>query len=102
MNKISENDVFEYYKNGLPNDFILDSSKVVRREKAEIPTTIQISIKFEFDLLKEIKEKAEKKGLPYQTFMKQILKNYLKNESISNDIKEIKEKLYSIEKKINK
>lgn len=49
MNKISEDEVFEYYQSGLPDDFNLDKTKVVRRGRGnnnESPLTIQISIKF--------------------------------------------------------
>lgn len=105
MNKISEDEVFEYYQNGLPDDFNLDKTKVVRRGRGnnnESPLTIQISIKFEFDLINQIKEMAEKNGLPYQTFMKQILKDYLKRPSISDDLNEIKQKLDLLETKLIK
>jgi predicted DNA binding CopG/RHH family protein len=102
MSKISENVVFEFYKNGLPKDFDLNSNKIVRRKNKELPLTIQISIKFEFDLLSQIKELAEKNGLPYQTFMKKILKDYLKNPNIDENLKQINEKINSLERKIKK
>jgi predicted DNA binding CopG/RHH family protein len=100
MSKISEDDVFEYYQNGLPDDFDLNNSKVVRHNKDDLSkSTVQISVKFEYDLLKKLREEADKQGLPYQTFMKQIIKNYLTEES--NDIKEIKARLSLLELKVS-
>ena len=101
MSKISEDEVFEYYQNGLPDGFDLNSSKVVRDQKVDLSkSTVQISVKFEYDLLKKLREEADKQGLPYQTFMKQIIKDYLTEES--NDIKEIKARLSLLELKISK
>jgi predicted DNA binding CopG/RHH family protein len=103
MNKISEDQVFDYYQDGLPDDFKLDKSKVVRRKQVDTTSsTVQISVKFEYDLLKQLKAEAEKKGLPYQTFMKQIIKDYLQQDSADNDIKEIKARLTLLEVKMEK
>jgi predicted DNA binding CopG/RHH family protein len=100
MSKTSEDEVFEYYQNDLPDDFKLDSSKIVRKKVDLSDSTVQISVKFEYDLLKKLREEAEKKGLPYQTFMKQIIKDYLTEES--SDIKEIKARLSLLELKLSK
>ncbi len=97
----SEDEVFDYYKNGLPDDFKFDKSKIVRKGKIDTSkSTVQISVKFEYEMLKQLRDKAEKKGLPYQTLMKQIIKNYLDEESM--DIKEIKARLSLLEIKYEK
>ncbi len=101
MSKISEDEVFDYYKDGLPDDFKLDKSKVVRRTKVDMTkATVQISVKFEYELLKKLRSEAEKKGLPYQTFMKQIIKAHLEQDSL--DIREIKARLSLLEVKMEK
>jgi predicted DNA binding CopG/RHH family protein len=95
----NEDEVFDYYQNGIPDDFKLDKSKIVRKGKIDTSkSTVQISVKFEYELLKHLRDKAEEKGLPYQTLMKQIIKNYLDEESI--DIKEIKARLSLLEIKV--
>jgi predicted DNA binding CopG/RHH family protein len=95
----SEDRVFDYYQNGLPDDFKFDKSKIVKKGKIDTSkSTVQISVKFEYEMLKQLRDKAEKKGLPYQTLMKQIIKNYLDEESI--DIKEIKARLSLLEIKV--
>ena len=64
-------------------------------------SSVQISVKFEYDLLQDLKSEAEKKGLPYQTFMKQIVRDYLDKEP-ENEIKHIKDRLSVLERKLEK
>lgn len=77
MKRMTEDEVFEYYQNGLPDDFKLDKSKIIRKKYDLSKATVQISVELEYDLLSELKEEADKKQLPYQTLMKQIIKDHL-------------------------
>ena len=95
--KISENEVFEAYKDGLPEDFNLESSKVRRKPVKMQGATVQISIKMEYDLLQNIKKVSKKEGLPYQTFIKQILRNYLKKPSLEKRIQKLEATLFQRE-----
>jgi predicted DNA binding CopG/RHH family protein len=98
MSRIPEDDVFNYYQDGLPDDFKLDKTKIVRRKKVDLAaSTVQISVKFEYDLLQQLKSEAENKGLPYQTFMKQIIKNYFDDKPVSGELTEIKNRLSNLE-----
>ena len=95
--KISKNEVFEAYKDGLPEDFNLESSKVRRKPVKMQGVTVQISMKIEYELLQNIKNASEKKGLPYQTFIKQILRNHLKKPSIEQRIQKLEATLFQRE-----
>ena len=39
MNKMNEDETFEYYQNDLEEDFKLDKSKVIRRKKVDLSKT---------------------------------------------------------------
>jgi predicted DNA binding CopG/RHH family protein len=100
MSKTTEDEVFEYYQNGLPEDFKIDKSKVVRKPIDTSNTTVQISIKFEQSLLKRIRKEAENKSIPYQTFIKEILKEYLDDNHFYNEMENIKQRLSLLESKV--
>jgi predicted DNA binding CopG/RHH family protein len=102
MKKTSEDEVFEYYQNGLPEDFKIDKSKIVRRKAVDMSkATVQISIKFEHSLLEKVREEAQKKNMPYQTFIKEILKSHLEKESILIEMENIKNRLSLLEAKVS-
>ncbi len=100
MNKIHEDQVFEYYQDGLPDDFKIDKSKIVRKKVDMDNSTVQISIKFDFKLLEKVRNEAEKKSIPYQTFIKDIIRDYFDEESFKKELKSIKKSLNKIEKKL--
>lgn len=100
MSKTTEDEVFEYYQNDLPEDFKLDKSNVVRRNINTSDVTVQISMKFDINLLKRIRDKAEEKSMPYQTFIKEVLKEYLDDNHFSIEIENIKQRLSLLESKV--
>lgn len=87
----------------------MSKNKFQYAEKDTLPSkiedkdvTVQISLKIEGDLLKEIRAKAAERNLPYQTFMKQIIRLALKmNElnSIEVRIARMEEQIQELEKK---
>lgn len=91
--KISEDKVYEDYKNGLPEDFKLEGAQIRRKAVDLKKATVQISMKIEYELLQEIKQTAENEGIPYQTLMKRILRDQLKQTSLEQRIQRIEEKL---------
>lgn len=100
MNKISDDEVFEYYQNGLPEDFKLDKTKIRRKKVDMSKATVQISIKFDVNLLQRVRDKAEEKDMPYQTFIKEIIKGYLEDSHFNNEMEKIKERLSLLESKV--
>lgn len=91
--KISEDKVFQDYHDGLPEDFNLKEAKIRRKPVDLRKSTVQISMKIEYELLQEIKELAENEGVPYQTLMKRILRDHLQHSSLEQRVKKIEEKL---------
>jgi predicted DNA binding CopG/RHH family protein len=66
--------------------------------------TVQIALKIEGDLLKEIRARAAEAGLPYQTFMKQALRRWLAHGELNTldaRIKKLERDFESIDKMIN-
>ena len=102
MSKMTEDEAFEYYQNDLPEDFKLDKSKVVRRKVDLTKSTVQISLKLEYDLLSNLKKEAEDEGIGYQTLMKQIIKNYFHDKAVSGELIDIKNRLSNLENNIAK
>ena len=101
--KISEDQVFEAYQEGLPNDFSLKGAKIKKKTFDPNKSTVQISIKVEYDLLMEIKKSAEEKGMPYQTFIKQAVREYMRENlegGIESKIRSIESRLSYVEKKV--
>jgi predicted DNA binding CopG/RHH family protein len=90
---ISEDEVFQDYQNGLPEDFKLEEAKIRRKPVDLKKATVQISMKIEYGLLQEIKQTAEKEGIPYQTLMKRILRDHLKHSSLEQRVQKIEKKL---------
>lgn len=100
---MTEDEVFDYYQNDLPEDFKLDKSKVVRKGKIDTSkSTVQISLKIEYELLMTLKDEAENEGIGYQTLMKQIIKNYLHDKKVSGELIDIKNRLSNLENNIAK
>ena len=102
MNKMNEDETFEYYQNDLDENFKLDKSKVIRRKKVGLSkATVQISLKLEYDLLTELKKEADTEGIGYQTLMKQIIKTYFNDKLVKGELVEIKNRLSSLEDAIS-
>lgn len=102
MNKMNEDETFEYYQNDLDEDFKLDKSKVIRRKKVDLSkATVQISLKLEYDLLTELKKEADNEGIGYQTLMKQIIKTYFNDKLVKGELVEIKNRLSNLEDKVS-
>jgi predicted DNA binding CopG/RHH family protein len=83
--KISEDKIFEDYQDGLPEDFRLAEAKIRRKHVDLTGSMVQISMHIEYDLLKEIKQDADKKGIAYQALIKQILREHLKRSSLEQE-----------------
>ena len=100
--KITEDQVAQDYENGLPEGFRLDKSKIQRKPvmTEEPKVTIQISLKLDADLLDAIKQAATDKGLPYQTFIKQVLKEYLGEQTIEKRFSHLESRVSYLEQKI--
>ncbi len=89
----SEDKVFNDYQNGLPEDFNPKEAKIRRKPVDLRKSTVQISMKIEYELLQEIKEMAENEGIPYQTLMKRILRDHLRHSSLEQRVQRIEDKL---------
>ena len=84
--KISEDKVFEDYQDGLPEDFRLEGAKIRRQHVDLKGAMVQISLQIEYDLLQEIKQEADKKAMPYQMLIKQILRDHFKHSSLEQRV----------------
>lgn len=100
--KISEDQVAQDYDKGLPEGFRLDKSKIRRKPVMtdEPKVTVQISLKLDADLLEGIKQAATDKGLPYQTFIKQVLKEHLGVPAIEKRFSLLESRVNYLEQKI--
>ena len=85
---ISEDDVFENYQDGLPEDFQLEGALIRRKEIDLSKTTVQIALNIDYDLLKEIKQAADQKRLPYQVLITQILQDHITRRALEGGIKQ--------------
>lgn len=82
IGNMTEDEVFEAYANGLPENFQPDFSKARKNRFLKSDSdTVQISLKIEGDLLERLKRVAEEKGLGYQTLLKQLVRAGLDAES---------------------
>lgn len=94
---ISEDKVFEDYQGGLPEDFTLEGANI-RRKSVDLQTaTVQISLRMDYALLKEIQQAAEQEGLPYQTLMQRILRDYVSRAALEQRVRRIEERLAQLE-----
>lgn len=85
---ISEDDVFENYQDGLPEDFQLEGALIRRKEIDLSKTTVQIALNIDYDLLKEIKQAADQKRLPYQVLITQILQDHITRRALEGGVKQ--------------
>ena len=85
---ISEDEVFEDYQDGLPEDFQLEGALIRRKEIDRSKTTVQIALNIDYGLLKEIKQAADQKRLPYQALIAQILRDHLTRQALEGGIKQ--------------
>ena len=85
---ISEDEVFENYQDGLPEDFQLTGALIRRKEIDLSKTTVQIALNIGYDLLKEIKQAADQKRLPYQVLITQILQDHITRRALEGGIKQ--------------
>lgn len=60
----------------------------VDKDAAKIP----ISIRLDGGILADLKAKAEKKGIPYQTYIGSILHQYMRGEFVEKDTVELLKK----------
>ena len=56
------------------------NGKEYYRKKREVKYNKTISFRYEEEKLDKYKQLSEKKGIKYQTLMKQVLNNYLESE----------------------
>lgn len=83
QDKITEEQIFEDYQDGLPEDFSLEGAKIRRKPVNLEGATVQISLPIDYALLKDIKQAADQQGLPYKAFIMQILRDYCKRTDVS-------------------
>jgi predicted DNA binding CopG/RHH family protein len=95
--KISEDEVFKDYEGGLPEDFTLEENHIRRKHIDLKNSTVQLSLKIEYELFKAIRQAAEQKAIPYQALIKQILRDYCKHASLEQRVQRIEEKLAQLE-----
>lgn len=84
MNKTIQYFTKEYLKRceGMTPDQILEFLENYRMLFSTVPEKSQlISLKIEPSLLKAFKRRAELEGIPYQTQIKKLMKNWLKSPS---------------------
>lgn len=70
----------------MENEYDLKSMKQRPKREAD-PEALKMSIHLRLDaiIVSDIKEKAEKMGLPYQTLINSVLKQYLNGEFVSKE-----------------
>lgn len=65
-----------------------DFSKAKRRDPRKVdPEALKMSVNLRLDaiIVGDLKDKAEKLGLPYQTLINSVLKQYLNGELVSRE-----------------
>lgn len=96
MKSTNEDELFDIYQNDVDNNFKIDKSKIVRR-KVDLPnSSVQISLKIEYELLEKLKTESEELGIGYQTLLKNIVRDYFK----ATETKKMKEELENIKSRI--
>ncbi len=70
----------------MKNEYDLKSMKQRPKREAD-PEALKLSVHLRLDaiVVADIKEKAEKLGLPYQTLINSVLKQYLNGELVSRE-----------------
>lgn len=70
----------------MENEYDLKSMKQRPKREAD-PEALKMSIHLRLDaiIVSDIKEKAEKMGLPYQTLINSVLKQYLNGEFVPKE-----------------
>ena len=70
----------------MENEYDLKSMKQRPKREAD-PEALKMSIHLRLDaiIVSDIKEKDEKMGLPYQTLINSVLKQYLNGELVSKE-----------------
>lgn len=100
MTKKTEDEVFEYYQNDLPEDFKVDRSKIRRKKVDMSKATVQISLKLENDLLVKLRDEGDKQDIGYQTLMKQIIRDYFHDKTVNHELAIMNEKIKNLESNI--
>lgn len=70
----------------MKDEYDLKSMKQRPKREAD-PEALKMSVHLRLDaiIVSDIKEKAEKMGLPYQTLINSVLKQYLNGEFVSKE-----------------
>jgi len=70
----------------MKNEYDLKSMKQRPKREAD-PEALKISVHLRLDaiIVSDLKEKAERMGLPYQTLINSVLKQYLNGEIVSRE-----------------
>lgn len=70
----------------MKNEYDLKSMKQRPKREAD-PEALKLSVHLRLDaiIVSDIKEKAERMGLPYQTLINSVLKQYLNGEFVSKE-----------------
>ncbi len=101
IKKMTEDEEFDFYQNDVVDYSKIDKSKIVRKPQIDVDkSTVQISIKFDYKLLEKVRLEAELKAVPYQTFLKDIIRDYFEEESFKKELKNITKRLKTIEQKL--
>jgi predicted DNA binding CopG/RHH family protein len=80
---ITEDQVFEDYEDGLPEDFSLAGATIRRKHVDLKEATVQIALHIDYALFKDIQHAAAQQGLPYEAFILQLLRDHCKGTPLS-------------------
>ena len=80
----------------MKEEYDLKSMKQRPKREAD-PEALKLSVHLRLDaiIVSDIKEKAEKMGLPYQTLINSVLKQYLNGEFVSKETVSMVKEMFS-------
>ena len=80
----------------MKEEYDLKSMKQRPKREAD-PEALKLSVHLRLDaiIVSDIKEKAEKMGLPYQTLINSVLKQYLNGEFVSRETVSMVKEMFS-------
>ena len=80
----------------MKEEYDLKSMKQRPKREAD-PEALKLSVHLRLDaiIVSDIKEKAEKMGLPYQTLINSVLKQYLNGEFVSKEAVSMVKEMFS-------
>jgi predicted DNA binding CopG/RHH family protein len=100
--KITEDQVFQDAERGHTADINL--SQAVKKHLDMKKTTVTISLRMDSSLLQTLKDMAESEGLPYQSLIKILIRDAIKDHEnkgiLENRILKLEEKVDLITKKL--